>query len=150
MAAVAVRDEVEVAARDRRERRPERALAGIADGTGRKARVRVAVVRARIAQLLVEPLAKSEIIDLVGPAYSARDMAHRLGEALGKNVRVVEIPAAEHVTVLTQKGGLPKPFAEAVAEMFACFASGRVSPQGDRLERGATTLDEVLREGLHT
>lgn len=100
------------------------------------------------ARLLVEPPAKSEIIDLVGPAYSARDMAQRLGDAIGKSVRVADIPAAEHVEVLTQKGGLPKPFAEALAEMFACFASGRVSPQGDRVERGATTLEEVLREGL--
>lgn len=102
------------------------------------------------ARLLVEPPDESAIVDLVGPAYSANDMAQRLGDALGKSVRVVDVPAAEHVEVLVQKAGLPKPFAEALAEMFACFAAGRVSPEGDRLERGATTLDEVLREGLAT
>jgi uncharacterized protein YbjT (DUF2867 family) len=100
------------------------------------------------ARLLVEPPPKSKIIDLVGPAYSARDIAERLGVALGTSVRVSDIPASAHVEVLTQKAGLPKPFAEALAEMFACFASGRVSPQGDRIERGPTTLDEVLRDGL--
>lgn len=102
------------------------------------------------ARMLVEPPPKSEIVDLVGPTYSVRDMAKRLGDALGRQVRVVDIPAAEHVEVLTQKAGLPRSFAEALAEMFACFASGQISPQGDRVERGTTTLDEVLREGLGT
>lgn len=99
------------------------------------------------ARLLVEPPQRSEVIDLIGPSYSARDMAEKLGRALDKTVRVVDVPAAAHVEVLT-KAGLPKQFAEALAEMFACFASGRVTPQGDRVERGATTLEEVLRDGL--
>jgi uncharacterized protein YbjT (DUF2867 family) len=99
------------------------------------------------ARLLVEPPAKSEIIDLAGPAYSARDMAEKLGRALGKTLHVVDIPPAAHVETLT-KAGLPKPFAEALAEMFACFAAGRVVPKGNRVERGATTLDEVLARGL--
>jgi uncharacterized protein YbjT (DUF2867 family) len=38
------------------------------------------------ARLLVEPPARSEIVDLAGPAYSAREMAQRLGDALGKSV----------------------------------------------------------------
>ena len=100
-----------------------------------------------VARLLVEPPARTEVIDLVGPSYSTRDMAEKLGRALGKSLRIVDIPAAAHVDALSQ-AGLPKPFAEAVAEMFACFASGRISPQGDRVERGATTLDEVLRDGV--
>jgi uncharacterized protein YbjT (DUF2867 family) len=99
------------------------------------------------ARLLVEPSVRSEVIDLVGPSYSVRDMAENLGRALRKSVRVVDIPAAAHVDAL-MKAGLPKQFAEAVAEMFACFASGRIMPRGDRMERGATTLDEVIRDGL--
>jgi uncharacterized protein YbjT (DUF2867 family) len=99
------------------------------------------------ARLLVEPPANSEVIDLVGPAYSVRDMAERLGGALGKTLRVVDIPAAAHVETLTG-AGLPREFAEALAEMFACFSSGRISPQGNRLERGTTSLDDVLAEGL--
>ena len=99
------------------------------------------------ARLLAEPPAKSEIIDLVGPSYSPREMAEKLGRALGKTVRVVDIPPAAHVDALAD-AGLPEPFARALAEMFACFASGRITPRGDRIERGATTLDEVIRAGL--
>ncbi len=87
------------------------------------------------ARCLVEPPARSEVLDLVGPAYSVRDMAEQLGRGLGKSLRVVD--------VLT-KAGLPGPFAEAVAEMFACLASGRISPKGDRVVTAATTLDETL------
>lgn len=99
------------------------------------------------ARCLVEPPAKSEVVDLVGPAYSIRQMADHLGRALGKTLQVIDIPAPAHVDAFTQ-AGLPKPFAEALAEMFACFASGRVSPHGDRNERCATELDQVLRDGL--
>ena len=99
------------------------------------------------ARLLVEPPAKSEIVDLAGPTYSVLEMAEKLGRALGKTLTIVNIPPSAHLQALT-KAGFPKPFAEALAEMFACFASGRVLPQGDRMERGTTTLDEVLRDGL--
>lgn len=95
------------------------------------------------ARCLVEPPTKSEVIDLVGPAYSVRQMAEQLGRRLGKSLRVVDVPAEAHVDVLT-KAGLPGPFAQAVAEMFACFASGRISPKGDRVVAAATTLDETL------
>jgi uncharacterized protein YbjT (DUF2867 family) len=100
------------------------------------------------ARLLVEPPPKSEIVDVVGPAYSARDIAARLSGALGRTVGVSDVPPVAHVEMLTQQAGLPRAFAEALAEMFACFASGRVSLRGDRTERGQTTLEEVLRDGL--
>jgi hypothetical protein len=32
--------------------------------------------------------------------------------------------------------------------MFACVAAGRIVPKGDRVERGATTLDDVLARAL--
>jgi uncharacterized protein YbjT (DUF2867 family) len=100
------------------------------------------------SRLLVDPPATHAIVDLIGPIYSASDIAQRLGDALGRSVRVVDVPPAEHVRVLTEQAGLPASFAADLAELFACFASGRVTPQGQRLERGTTTLDEVLREGL--
>jgi uncharacterized protein YbjT (DUF2867 family) len=101
-------------------------------------------IGALAARLLVDPPARSEVIDLVGPSYSARDMAERLGRAIGKNVLVVDIPPAAHVEALTTKAGLPRPFAEALAEMFACLAAGRVRPQGDRVVSGTTTLEQVV------
>ena len=96
------------------------------------------------ARLLADPPARSEVIDLRGPSYSARDMAEHLGRAIGQSVRVLDIPAAAHVEALTTKAGLPRSFAEALAEMFACLAAGRVRPQGDRAVTATTTLDEVL------
>jgi uncharacterized protein YbjT (DUF2867 family) len=99
------------------------------------------------ARCLVEPPSRSEIIDLLGPEYSVRDLASALGRALGKTLRVVDVPPAAQIDVLAQ-AGLPRSYAAALVEMFACFAPGRFSLEGDRTERGATTIDEVLRERL--
>ena len=96
-----------------------------------------------VASLLVSPPAASEVIDLVGPAYSPRDLATALGGALGKTVSVVDVPPTAHVGALIQ-AGLPKPFAEDVAELYACLNSGRIRPQGDRVLTGSTTLEEVI------
>jgi uncharacterized protein YbjT (DUF2867 family) len=97
---------------------------------------------------LLEPPARSEIVDLVGPVYSINEVADRLGAALGKDLQVVTIPAESHVTTLVQ-AGVPRGLAEAVAEMFAAFAAGRiVAPKGDRRLHGTTTIDEVIRACL--
>jgi uncharacterized protein YbjT (DUF2867 family) len=96
------------------------------------------------ARCLSEPPARIEVIDLVGPMYSPGQCAAKLASALKRELRVVNIPAAAHVEVLTTQGGLSRQFAEALAEMYACFASGRVVPQGDRMVAGTTTLDEIL------
>jgi uncharacterized protein YbjT (DUF2867 family) len=95
------------------------------------------------AGCLVEPPATSETIDVLGPMYSVRQLADGLGRAIGKSLRVVDVPAPAHVEVLT-KAGLPKSYAEALAEMFACFATGRVAPRGDRKIVATTSLDETL------
>jgi len=99
------------------------------------------------ARCLLEPPSRNEVIDLQGPLYSARQMAEALGRGLGKALHVVDIPAAAHVDVLT-KAGLPPQVARAFAEMFAFIASGRITARGDRTERGATKLDDVLRAVL--
>ena len=88
-----------------------------------------------------------EIVDLVGPMYSIRQLADALGTALEKHLHIVDIPAAGHVAALTQ-AGLSASFAEAVAELYACFASGRIRPQGDRASAGTTTIADVLRNLL--
>lgn len=100
------------------------------------------VGRIAAAELLAGP-STPETIDLLGPAYSARQMSHVLGRALGKTLRVVDLPAGAHVSVLLQ-AGLSQAFAEAVAELYACVASGGVRPQGDRSITGATTLEETV------
>jgi uncharacterized protein YbjT (DUF2867 family) len=95
------------------------------------------------ASLLLSPPAGSEVVDLTGPSYSSRDLAAALGSALGRELQVVDVPAAARAGALMQ-AGLPQPFAETVAELYACFDSGRVRLQGDRALSGATTIHEVL------
>jgi len=95
------------------------------------------------AKSLMSPPARSEVIDLIGPVVSVDEMVGKLGAALGKQLQIVDIPPQGHVDAMT-KAGVPKPFAEAFAEMYAAFATGKVGPKGDRLVQGSTKLDEVI------
>lgn len=101
-------------------------------------------IGALAAELLQNPPPKSEIVDLIGPAYSNRQVAEKLGAALGKKLDVIDIPQAGWVDALKQ-GGIPQSLAELFAEMYGAAASGKLAPKGDRLVHGATTLDEVVR-----
>ena len=101
-------------------------------------------IGALAAESLVSPPAKSEVVDLQGPAYSARQVAEKLGGALRKAVNVVDIPQPGRVPALMQ-AGMPQSLAEIFAEMYGGFASGRITPRGDRLVKGQTTLDEVIK-----
>jgi uncharacterized protein YbjT (DUF2867 family) len=95
------------------------------------------------AESLLKKPANSENVDLHGPAYSVRQTAQLVGKALGKELKVVDIPAAGHVDALV-KAGFPKNIAESFAEMYAGFATGRIKPCGDRLVQGKTELAEVV------
>ena len=96
------------------------------------------------AQLLMDKPKKSEILDLHGPAYSIRQVAEKLGAALGKPLKIVDIPPAGWVDAMKQ-GGIPEHVAVVFAEMYGGFASGAIKPKGDRLVQGTTTLDEVIK-----
>ena len=96
-----------------------------------------------VASLLLSPPPASEVIDLVGPLYSPRELAAALGSALGKPLQVLDIPAAARAGALAHTG-LPLSFAESVAELCACFESGRVRPQGDRMLTATTPIQDVL------
>lgn len=88
-----------------------------------------------------------QVIDLQGPAYSIKQQAELLGAALGKSLTIVDVPPAGQVGAMVQ-GGLPRPAAEAYAEMYAGFASGQIGPKGDRLEHGHTPLDRTIADLL--
>jgi uncharacterized protein YbjT (DUF2867 family) len=96
------------------------------------------------AKLLLDKPKKSENVDLQGPAYSIRQVAEKLGAALGKPLKIVDIPPAGWVDAMKQ-GGIPEHVAIVFAEMYAGFASGAIKPKGDRLVQGKTELDEVIR-----
>ncbi len=95
------------------------------------------------AKLLKSPPARSEVVDLVGPAYSSRQLAEKIGKLLGKTLNVVDIPPAGHAAALKQ-AGLPGDVAEAFAEMYAGFSAGLIVPRGDRTIQATTPIDEVL------
>lgn len=95
------------------------------------------------AQSLLSTPAKSEVVDLHGPAYTVRQAAQLLGRALGKELKVVDVPAAQHVDAL-MKAGFSRNIAESFAEMYDGFAKGRMKPCGDRLVHGKTELTEVI------
>ena len=101
-------------------------------------------IGAQAAQSLSSPPAKSEVVDLQGPAYSYRQVAEKLGRALGKSLKVVDIPAAGHVDALVQ-AGFSKNLAREFAEMYAGFASGKMVPRGDRLVQAKTGIDEAIQ-----
>jgi uncharacterized protein YbjT (DUF2867 family) len=96
------------------------------------------------AHLLMSPPQKTEVIDLEGPAYTSRQVAEKLGAALGKTLQVQDIPQAGWVRAMKQ-GGLPQHIAEMQAEMYAAIAGGAIRPRGDRLVRGKTEIDEVIK-----
>ena len=96
------------------------------------------------AQCLLERPAQREVIDLLGPQYSAREVAEKLGAALGKKLQVVDVPQKDWVLAMTQ-AGFPRPFAEVFAEMYGAFAKGAIRPHGDRLAEGKTSLDDTIR-----
>ena len=95
------------------------------------------------ASLLVAPPPASEVVDLIGPMYSPRDLAAALGTQLGKSLQVVDVPPPARVGALVQ-AGLPQSFAEEVAELYACFDAGRIRPQGERALTATTTIQETL------
>ncbi|HSL24190.1 MAG TPA: NAD(P)H-binding protein [Vicinamibacterales bacterium] len=97
-----------------------------------------------VAKCLSRPPQASEVVDLVGPDYTQRDVAKALGDALGKPLRVVNIPQPQWVPALLQ-AGLGQSAAEALAEMYDAAAEGLLVPRGDRLVRATTPLHETIR-----
>jgi uncharacterized protein YbjT (DUF2867 family) len=104
-------------------------------------------IGALVAKSLMAPAAKNEVIDLHGPAYSVKDQATKLGAALGKELKIIDVPASEHHKAYVQ-AGMPEHAAASFTEMQAFFASGTAKPVGDRMVQGATTLDEVIKAVL--
>ena len=96
---------------------------------------------------LLKPTAKSEVVDLHGPAYSNRQVAEMLGKKLGKTLQIVDIAPADYVATLLQ-AGMPPEWANAYAEMYNGFGSGKLTPVGDRLVEGKTTMDATLAQVL--
>lgn len=96
------------------------------------------------AHALMNPPQRTEIIDLFGPSYTIRQVSEALGRVLGIDLKVVDVPPARQSDTLVE-AGIPRPVADAVAEMFAAFNAGLITPQGDRRLIGATTIEETIK-----
>jgi len=99
------------------------------------------------ADALLSTSGTSETVLLLGPAYSPRDIATKLGSALGTPVHVANIPPEQQVATMVG-AGMPQPIAELVAEMMDAFGKGLIVPTGDRVLCGTTTIDETIRRVL--
>ena len=97
------------------------------------------------AQALLAPPQGREIIDLFGPAYSVGQVARALGEAIDKELQVVDIPSARQSDTLVD-AGIPRPIADSITEMFDAFNRGLITPQGHRSLVGTTPIDDVIRQ----
>jgi uncharacterized protein YbjT (DUF2867 family) len=95
------------------------------------------------AQALLAPPRGHEIVDLLGPVYSIRQLARALGEALGKDLQVIDIPPSRQSDALVD-AGVPRPIADAIAEMFGAFNAGLITPQGDRSLVASTPIDLLI------
>ena len=96
-----------------------------------------------IAKALKSSPARNEVIDVVGPAYSSRQLAEKIGKLLGKTLPIVDIPAAGHQAAL-QQAGVPPDVAAAFTEMYAGFSAGLLTPKGDRTVQATTPIDKIL------
>ncbi len=95
------------------------------------------------AEALLAPPRGHEIVDLFGPAYSIRQVARALGDALGKDLHVIDIPPSRQSDTLVD-AGVPRPIADAIAEMFGAFNAGLITPQGDRSLVASTPIDDLI------
>lgn len=100
-------------------------------------------IGAEVARTMMTPPDSSQVVDIVGPAYSAVEVARLFGERLGAELQIVTVPPDGWVDALSQSG-IPQHFAELYAEMYTGLSKGLAQPVGDRLVEGKTTLDTVL------
>ena len=99
----------------------------------------------QVAHELLNPQPKSDNLDLLGPMYTMRQAAETLGKALGKDLQIVNIPQPDWIPALV-RAGLSQQMAEIMAEMYTGFATGKITPKGDRTVQGTTQLDETIKE----
>jgi uncharacterized protein YbjT (DUF2867 family) len=104
-------------------------------------------IGAVVAESLLSPPGASAIVALEGPWYTERPGAEALAAALGKHVEVVNIPRDGWVDALAD-AGVPRDFAVVLAELYDADERGMLRPQGDRVVRLTTPIEETLRQLL--
>lgn len=98
-----------------------------------------------VARTLQSPPAGSEVVDLVGPAYTERQVAAVLGAALGRDLEVVTIPQAGWVDALVD-AGLPAEVAMELVGLYEADDRGVLVARGDRTVRCTTELETTIAQ----
>jgi uncharacterized protein YbjT (DUF2867 family) len=100
-------------------------------------------VGAVVARALLDPPDRSQVLDVLGPVATEREVAAVLAAALGRDLDVVTVPEPAWADALVD-AGLPRHAAEAVAELYRADDRGLLAPRGDRVEHGTTPLAETV------
>jgi uncharacterized protein YbjT (DUF2867 family) len=100
-------------------------------------------VGATVAATLLAPPEAHEIIDVLGPVYSERELAAAVGKAIGKSLTVTPSPRHEWEPTLTA-AGVSAEAAELLAELYEAAGHGLLHPVGDRQVIGDTPIEATL------
>ena len=104
-------------------------------------------VGALVARALLETrTAGRELIDVVGPSYTADGMAAELGTALGRSLKIQDVPRTQQAALFGR--WMSAEAAAAMVETLGLLESGRAPLNGDRRVHGTTRLDQVLKTAL--
>lgn len=99
------------------------------------------------AHALLSPPSSSETVDIIGPAYTEREVAALLGDALGRELHVATIPQASWAGALTDAGFRPH-VAESLAELYRADEQGLLAPRGNRSIHVSTTVTSTIDRAL--
>ncbi|MDO5500805.1 MAG: NAD(P)H-binding protein [Propionibacteriaceae bacterium] len=96
-------------------------------------------IAAVATQELLRGPSKSEAVDIVGPAYSERQVATTLGSALGRELEVITIPEPGWMDA-----GFPSHIAQSLTELYRADDQGQLGPRGDRSVEATTPLATTI------
>jgi uncharacterized protein YbjT (DUF2867 family) len=98
------------------------------------------------AEFLLNPVNGHHVIDIVGPQEISWDEWARIaGQAIGKQVRVVTVPARQLQTALSQSGMSPE-MAALLVEMEEAFPKIQGQFKGDQKRIGKVTFQQFARD----
>lgn len=95
------------------------------------------------AETLRSRPATSEVVDVLGPTYTEREVAEHLGRLVGTELDVVTIPRPGWTEALRQ-GGLSAEVAALLAELYDAGERGLLEPRAERSVTGATGIEQTL------
>ncbi|ANJ28340.1 NAD(P)H-binding protein [Agromyces aureus] len=98
---------------------------------------------ATAARALLSPDTASTSIDVLGPAYSERQVAAVLGAALNRELEVVVLPEDAWAPELIEAGYRPH-VAESLAELSRADEQGLLAPRGDRAVHVDTPIEATI------